>query len=99
MNKLILEGLNTEQREKYLILKESQELLYQVICHLIHEKSHTLHSQAMLSKLMQLDATMELLEVSSENAAQCLDDMSKEEMQALLKSDKQLYKATVSKPH
>ena len=95
MNTMLLNGLSEENRDKYILLKEAQELLYQVAFAEIRGKAHTEESQTLYTRLMELDASIELVEVSIENAEQCLGETPIEDFQALVERDRELYNKTL----
>lgn len=99
MREDILREIDELQRKKYLLLKESQQLLHAVVCHQIQGRTHQPEAQQMMTRLMAMDASVEMLESSVDNAKDCLDEMTMEEVEDMNRGDHALYKEVFGKLH
>jgi hypothetical protein len=87
-----LDQLTDEERDKYLKLKEAQDLLFYVVMRTIQGQAHTVKAQVAYSQLVHLDASIELLEMSLEDAQRTLEHMTVEEVTEMLEDTRELHK-------
>lgn len=90
---LMLDKLEESNRDKYLILKELQETLFQLVMYCIRGVSHHPTSHELVIRLQDLDLTIEQIESNLEYATDTLDCMCKEELEQSLKQNEDLYKS------
>lgn len=95
MNPSILINLSFIQREKYLLLKEAQELLYQIFVNLIRYQSHTNQSDILFGYLQEIDEAIYDLESSIDKAKEVLDQMDLNELKERRDDDLVLYNKLV----
>jgi Pyruvate/2-oxoacid:ferredoxin oxidoreductase gamma subunit len=92
----ILQELNKKEKEKYLIIKQAQDMLFTILTQKIRGKAHSLEAHAIFLQLAELDESIEALERSVEDAKATLAEMDIKDLKKTLKETEDFYKDVVS---